>query len=177
MTCDGRIFSGPRQILLAVGKRLCTRLRAHLVSDLSLMIIPWEAQAQGRKTAMCIATSWSARRVAILAALFDLGACFVFYQALTGGDDSSQLTLAASLMALTGDYLLLLGPQPTRKVAAALCAAACLTHVYWSWTIEGPRQSWQRRIRSACSSGPTAIPAEHAADLHELLRGSALHHA
>ena len=114
---------------------------------------------------MCIAVTWPATRRAKLAGIFELARLVLTYYVLTAGDSSSRVSMAASAFALTGDYLLILGPWPVRPLAAVLCGAAAITHVFWSASVEGSRRSWELLVTKACTSGADALQVDKLQEL------------
>ena len=114
---------------------------------------------------MCIATSWPAASVAMLAIIFELASAALSWSLLTRGDSNSVSALGGSCAALVGCALVRLwAPReraPTsgrRAVPALLCVVAIVCHLCWGMqvTLRLEPRTWLVGSLGLAAVGPCA---------------------
>ena len=128
---------------------------------------------------MCVATSWTASKVAVLLIVFDLFTLLAGYSVFgeSNGPTVGLMVLAAVLGLMGGAWVRASwwrkNKQP-RFAPAALLIAGVLFHVLWYATMHGKRTHWTGLTRECCTATEsyTVMPPKLAELLKSVPRNS-----
>ena len=111
---------------------------------------------------MCIATSWTARKVAVLALIVEVVA-FVFscylLNAMPGSFDGRPFFAAASAIVCLACIATLPSKPPSigRHLAAAMIVVALAARGGWYMSVRHTRNEWAAHITAVCEEHPTGL--------------------